>query len=131
MWWAPPEHSLPTKIAPRLENLNTQFSMTMLLDGTPTRRPSTARPDLMAMQSSPVSNVQSWMCTSVQHSGSQPSLLPPPFRVCRLSRRTVMLLLSTGCTHHIGGRTQVKSSSRMLVHFCSSMRLGRSVPELP
>src|SRR5690242_4810256 len=128
---APPEHSLPTQIAPRLENLKTQSSITMFSDATPTRRPSTSRPDLIAMQSSPVSNVTFWICTSEQHSGSHPSLLPPPLRVWRLSRRTVMFLDSTGCTHHIGGRTAVKSSSRMLVHDWNSIRLGRSLCPLP
>src|SRR3954471_1123229 len=112
---APPEHSLPTQIAPRLLKTNVQSSITMCWEGTLTRTPSTSRPDLIAMQSSPVSNVQPTMCTSLQHSGSTPSLLPPPPRVLSLTLRTVMLLDSTGCTAHIGGFTTVMSSIRMFV----------------
>ena len=45
--------------------------------GTPIRRPSALRPDLMAMQSSPVSNMQFSMSTLRHDSGSQPSLFGP------------------------------------------------------
>ena len=48
------------------------FSIGML-----TRRPSLLRPDLRAMQSSPVSNVQRSIRTSRHDSGSQPSLFGP------------------------------------------------------
>src|SRR6266536_727377 len=125
-WFAPPPTSLPTQIAPRLLKTKSQFSMTMFCDGTPTRCASTSRPDLIAMQSSPVSKVQPTMCTSLQHSGSQPSLLPPPLRVLNFTLRTVMLLDSTGCTAHIGGRSTVIPSIRMFLLLRNSTMAGRS-----
>src|SRR2546429_5576480 len=125
--FAPPETSLPTQIAPRLLNRKSQFSMTMFCDGTLTRRPSTSRPDLMAMQSSPVSKVHPTMCTSLQHSGSQPSLLPPPPRVCSLTLLTVMFEDSTGWMAHIGGRSTVIPPMRMFVQLRNSTIAGRSL----
>src|ERR1019366_3774522 len=71
-----PEISLPMVTPPWPSRL-VQPRMIRFPDGTPTRRPSALRPDLMAMQSSPVSNRQFSISTSRQLSGSQPSLLGP------------------------------------------------------
>ena len=56
---------------------NVQFWMTRFWLGTLTRRPSASRPDLIAMQSSPVSNVTPSMTTPSQDSGSHPSVFGP------------------------------------------------------
>jgi hypothetical protein len=54
-----------------------QPRMTIFSEGTSSRRPSLLRPDLIAMQSSPVSNTHPSMSTSREDSRSQPSLLGP------------------------------------------------------
>ena len=54
-----------------------QLRTTMFSLGVARRRPSALRPDLMAMQSSPVLNEQPSMSTFLQDSGSQPSLFGP------------------------------------------------------
>ena len=68
--------------------------------GTLTRRPSALRPDLIAMQSSPVSKWQSSISTSRHDSGSQPSLFGP--WVAMRTLRTVTFVHSTGWISHIG-----------------------------
>jgi hypothetical protein len=72
------------------------------------RRPSALRPDLMAMQSSPVSKTQSSISTSRQDSGSHPSLLGP--WLWMFSLRTMTFSHSTGCTSHIGEAIMVRPS---------------------
>jgi hypothetical protein len=72
----PPVHSLPSTTPP-WPSCITQRRMTKFSLGTLTRRPSLLRPDLIAMQSSPVSNTQSSISTSREDSGSQPSLFGP------------------------------------------------------
>jgi len=76
--------------------------------GAASRRPSAFRPDLRAMQSSPVSKKQPSMRTSVQDSGLQPSLFGP----CELAvtPRTVTFVHSVGWRSHIGERTTVTPS---------------------
>src|SRR5215813_4105647 len=80
--------------------------MTMFCDGTLTRRPSAFLPALIAMQSSPVSNLQLRIKTSVHDSGSQPSVLGPDSRFSLapviVMSSTVTFVHSTGCTCHIG-----------------------------
>ena len=78
------------------------------------RRPSALRPDLSAMQSSPVSNRQSSINTPRHESGSQPSLFGPADRT--VTRRTVTLVLSVGCITHIGALTMVTPSMRTFLH---------------
>ena len=99
MFRAPPEISLPM-VTPPCPSFITQSRMTMFSTGTLTRRPSLLRPDLMAMQSSPVSNVHRSIRTSRHDSGLQPSLLGPWVTI--VSPRTVTFLHSTGCTSHMG-----------------------------
>jgi len=75
------------------------------------RRPSRLRPALRAMQSSPVSKLQFSIRTSVQESGSQPSLLGPwPWM---WTFRIVTLLHNRGLTSNIGESPTVTPSSRM------------------
>jgi hypothetical protein len=62
--------------------------------------PSRPRPDLMTMQSSRVSNVQSSTRTSLQHSTSQPSLLGP--WLTTLTPLMVTFSLWSGCSPHMG-----------------------------
>ena len=57
----------------------------------------------MAMQSSPVSNVQRSISTSEQDSGLQPSLFGPC--VTTVTPRTVTFVQSTGWISHIGELT--------------------------
>src|SRR5436305_9081115 len=105
----PPETSLPIETPP-CPSFMTQSRITTLLQGTFTRRPSSFRPDLIAMQSSPVLKTQLLINTSSQHSGSQPSLLGPLLSIFTL--RTVTFLQRTGFNSHIGELIIVKSSSR-------------------
>ncbi len=74
------------------------------------RRPSALRPDLTAMQSSPVSKKQPSMSTSLHDSGSQPSLFGPC--VAMWTRRTVTFVQSTGLISHIGEFLMVTPSMR-------------------
>src|SRR5436853_3570075 len=103
----PPDTSLPMDTPP-CPSFIRQFSMTTLLHGTLTRRPSTFLPDLIAMQSSPVLKMQFVMRTSSQHSGSHPSLLGPWLSI--VTFRTVTFLQRTGFSSHIGELIIVKSS---------------------
>ena len=76
--------------------------------GTPIRRPSALRPDLIAMQSSPVSNVQFSMSTLRHDSGSQPSLFGP--WLLTVTPRIVTFSQSTGLRIHIGELVNVTPS---------------------
>ena len=80
--------------------------------GTLSRRPSALRPDLIAMQSSPVSNVQRSISTSRHDSGSQPSLFGPWLSI--VTPRTVTFVQSTGLISHIGELTIVTPSMSTL-----------------
>src|SRR3954451_20638469 len=91
--------------------------------GTATRRPSALRPDLMAMQSSPVSKEQLVITTMRLDSGSQPSLLGP-------CEDTVTPSTSTwsdrvGWISHIGELTMVTPSMRTLLQRYGSMKEDR------
>src|SRR4051812_47106265 len=70
----PPVISLPQVIAPQLPFIR-QLTTTTFWVSTLTRRPSSSRPDLMAMLSSCAPRSQLAMTTWSQHSGSQPSVL--------------------------------------------------------
>ena len=82
---------------------------TIRSEGAASRRPSALRPDLIAMQSSPVSNTASSISTSVEDSGSQPSLLGPAETT--VTPRTVTLRESTGWMTHIGALRIVTPST--------------------
>ena len=122
MFDAPAEASLPIVRAP-WPVVKRQDSMRMLRDGRPTRRPSSSRPDLMAMQSSPVVNEQPVMTTFSQESGLQPSLFGP--RESTVMPRTSTSVQKTGCTTHIGAFTMRTSSMRTRREVCGWMKLGR------
>ena len=62
----------------------------------------------MAMQSSPVSMVQRSINTSVQDSGSQPSLFVP--RLLAVTPRIVTFLQNSGCMIQNGERVRVTPS---------------------
>ena len=96
---APPDISLPITTPP-CPSFIVQLRMTTFSIGTARRRPSSFRPDLIAMQSSPVSNVQPSMSTSRHDSGSHPSLFGPWLLTATL--RTVTFVQSTGWISHIG-----------------------------
>ena len=111
-FFTPPDISLPMVIAPHRPR-NRLCSMTTFAHGTPTRRPSTSRPDLMTTPSSPVSNVQPVTCTSVHASGSQPSTVAP--RENTLTLLIVTLVHSTGCRFHIAELRRCTPSINTLV----------------
>jgi hypothetical protein len=69
-------------------------------------------PALNAMQSSPVEIVQRSISTSVQDSGSMPSLFGP-WGLSTVTPRMVTLWHSTGWMFHIGESLNVMPSSRM------------------
>src|SRR5665213_726796 len=69
----PAETSLP-RVIPPWPSFISQFRTITFSVGAATLRPSRLRPDLMAMQSSPVLKLQLSIRTSVHESGSQPSL---------------------------------------------------------
>ena len=90
---APPLISLPIVTPPCPARIR-QPRTTTRSTGTLTRLPSALRPDLRAMQSSPVSKVVSSIRTSEHDSGLQPSLLGP--REAMVTRRTVTFEERTG-----------------------------------
>ena len=81
------------------------------------------RPDLIAMQSSPVSKVQPSISTSAEDSGSQPSLFGPWLDM--VTPRTVTLRQSTGCISHIGELRIVTPSMSTLRQRYGWMNMGR------
>ena len=91
--------------------------------GTFTRRPSALRPDLIAMQSSPVSNTQRSMSTSRHDSGLQPSLFGPSLEI--FTPRTVTFSQSTGWISHIGEFVIDTSSISTFRHRYGWMNVGR------
>src|SRR5215472_1866020 len=91
----PPVISLP-QVMPPHGPWNLQPNTTMFWEGILTRRPSSSRPDLMAMQSSYASSVQFLITTWSQDSGSHPSVcewLVPPV----VTPSIVTLRHSVGC----------------------------------
>src|SRR5581483_12233471 len=97
--------------------------ITMFCDGTFTRRPSSLRPDLIAMQSSPVLKKQLSISTSEQDSGSHPSVFGPEASILRL--RTVTLVQRHGVTCHIGEFTKCTPSMRMFFERYGWINCGR------
>ena len=91
-----------------------QLRTMMFSEGMFQRRPSSLRPLLMAMQSSPVWKRQFSMSTSLHDSGSQPSPLGPSLMM--VSPRTMMFFDSSGCTTQNGERSSVTPSSRIFSH---------------
>ena len=83
---------------------------TIRSEGAASRRPSALRPDLMAMQSSPVSKTAFSTRTSVEESGSQPSLFGPDETT--VTPRTITLRDRTGWMTHIGAFVIVTPSIR-------------------
>ena len=82
----------------------------MFWEGTFTRRPSSFLPDLMAIQSSPVLKKQLSISTSVQDSGSHPSVFGPALLM--VSPRTMTFEDNTGWTFHMGEWSSVTPSMR-------------------
>src|SRR5947209_20271168 len=70
----PPLCSLPQVMKPKRPS-PWQPTMTTLRHGTPRRRPSSSRPDLMATLSSPQEDVQLLITTRSHDSGSHASLV--------------------------------------------------------
>src|SRR3569833_140643 len=99
-----------------------QLRMIKFADGTFTRRPSVLRPDLIAMQSSPVSNRHFSINTSRQLSGSQPSLFAPCETIS--TPRTVTLVHNRGCNSHIGERRIRTPSINTFRQRLNSTKLG-------
>src|SRR5580698_2526944 len=108
-----PDASLPI-VTPPCPSFMTHFRTIMFWLGTAIRRPSRLRPLLIAMQSSPVSNSQLSISTSVEDSGSHPSLFGP--WVAILTLRTVTFFDNTGLISHIGEFRMVTPSIRTFVH---------------
>ena len=104
---APPEISLPM-VTPPWPSIMSQSRMITFSIGLCSRRPSALRPDLSAMQSSPVSNEHFSIRTSRHDSGSQPSLLGAWLLI--FTPRTITLPHSTGFSSHIGELMTVTSS---------------------
>ena len=119
----PPVVSLPA-VTPPFPSAISQFRTTAYRAGTLTRRPSASLPDLNAMQSSPVEIVQCSISTSVQDSGSMPSLFGP-FGLSTVTPRIVTLRQSTGWMFHIGESLTVMPSSRTFSQRLNCSRFGR------
>src|SRR5215475_39194 len=98
----PPEISLPI-VTPPCPSRISQLRTMMFWLGVFTRRPSALRPDLIAIQSSPVLNTQRSISTSLHDSGLQPSLFGPPLEI--FTPRTVTFSQRTGLISHIGELT--------------------------
>src|SRR5579863_9149694 len=118
----PPDISLPM-VSPPCPSFISQLRMTRFSLGTPTRRPSRFRPDLIAMQSSPVSNTQFSIRTSRDESGSHPSLFGPWLLILML--RTVTFVHSTGFTSNIGELIIVTPSMSTFLEWQNWTRHGR------
>lgn len=108
----PPEISLPITTPPCPSFIVELRTMMFSERRCPIRRPSSFLPDLMAMQSSPVSKMQFSISTSLEDSGLQPSLFGP--WLTTVTPRTVTFVQSTGLISHIGELLIVTPSIRML-----------------
>src|SRR3989339_933005 len=93
------------------------------------RLPSVFRPDLIAMQSSPVLKKQFLMSTSVHDSGSHPSLFGPWPSVVTPMIET--FLQRTGWRNHMGEFLKVTPSTRTLVQRYGTKKLGRRFDPSP
>src|SRR5437016_3844028 len=82
--------------------------------GLPIRRPSAFRPDLIAMQSSPVSKTQFSISTLRHDSGSQPSLFGPWLLI--FTPRIVTFSHNTGFNSHIGEFVNATPSISTFLH---------------
>src|SRR6187431_862851 len=100
-----------------------QLLIRIFSEGMFRRRPSALRPDLMAMQSSPVSNKQFLITTFLQDSGSQPSELGP--RLANVTPSTVTLLQRTGFNSQKGALVMVILSINTLVQLYGCINTGR------
>ena len=109
----PPEISEPMTTPP-CPSAIVQWRTMMFSEGMFQRRPSSLRPLLIAMQSSPVWKRQFSMSTFSHDSGSHPSPLGPSLMMVR--PRTVIFFDSRGCTTQKGERSRVTPSSRMFSH---------------
>src|SRR3954463_444417 len=118
----PPEISLPI-VTPPCPSRITQRRTTIFSEGSPPRLPSLLRPDLMAMQSSPVSKVHPSINTSRQDSGSHPSLFGPCETIS--TPRTVTLVQSRGWISHIGEATITTPWMSTFRQRFTSIKLGR------
>ena len=102
-----------------------QLRTTMFSLGRAQRRPSTLRPDLIAIQSSPVLKVQSSISTFLQDSGSQPSPLGP--LLSTVTPRTVRSSQRSGWMTQNGERSRVTPSIRTVLHSVKFTVCGRKV----
>src|SRR5690606_4314096 len=118
----PAEISLPITTPP-WPSFIIQSSTTMFSLGIFTLRPSSFLPDLIAIQSSPVSNTQFLMCTFLLYSGSQPSLLGP--WLLTVTPSTVTLLHLIGCITQKGALIKVTPCIRTFSQSKGSMKVGR------
>src|SRR4051794_17617288 len=118
----PPDISLPI-VTPPWPSFIWQSSIRMSSLGVFTRRPSAFLPDLIAMQSSPVSKLQSRITTIRLDSGSQPSLFGPWELIFTPSTSTWSD--SVGCSSHIGEFTMVTSEMTTLLQRYGSMNAER------
>ena len=127
-WRTPPEISLPIVTPPWPSRISQSRTMMFSL-GTLMRRPSALRPDLIAMQSSPVSKRQRSISTSRHDSGSQPSLFGPWLSI--VTSRTVTFVQSTGLISHIGEFRIVTPSMSTLRQRYGWMNCGRRNDSTP
>lgn len=104
----PPDIPLPIATA-ACPPIKRQFFTSICSQGRPTRHPSSFMPELIAMQSSPVSKVQSSISTFLHESGLQPSVFGP--LVFTVTPRTTTSSQYTGWIVHCGPSSIVKSSS--------------------
>src|SRR5690625_885242 len=118
----PPVSSLPMVNAPYFITM-VQSSMTTFRHGSLTRSPSSSRPDLIAIESSPTSKWQRRTTTSVHDSGSKPSLFGPWLTTSTSSTST--FVHSTGWITHIGDRRIRTPCSHTLRQRLSSIMFGR------
>ena len=118
----PPEISLPTTTPPCPSFISQLRTMIFSL-GTFHFRPSAFRPLLMAMQSSPVSNIQFSINTFLLDSGSQPSLLGPWLDT--LTPRTVRLSQNKGWITQNGEFFNVTFSIKIVLQRYRLISWGR------
>ena len=123
----PPDIPLPIATA-ACPPIKRQFFTSICSQGRPTRHPSSFMPELIAMQSSPVSKVQSSISTFLHESGLQPSVFGP--LVFTVTPRTTTSSQYTGWIVHCGPSSIVKSSNVTCLQFMNWMNEGRSASSL-
>jgi len=124
----PPEISLPMTTPPWPFFMWQRRTMMFSL-GTFHFRPSLLRPDLMAMQSSPVSKKQSSINTLRQDSGSQPSPLGPSLMM--VTPLTTMFSLNRGWMTQKAEFNNVTPSIRIRFERTILMSCGLSASSWP